>query len=157
MGPNMGIGDLLIKVQDDIKRVGWSAVGVFAAEGDEPSWPFCYTIGFREHDHPEMIVVGLDTDLSHPILHGLYERVAAGERFETGQRDAKVLEGYDVEFREMPVDGRPLNMARAYYGVDELPALQVLWPDQNGFFPGQEECDPLCAERQELIEEDDDE
>jgi hypothetical protein len=50
------------------------------------------------------------------------------------------LENYAVTF--MPV--RPLNikahdwfnMARAYYGHADFPAIQMIWPDPEGRVPG---------------------
>jgi hypothetical protein len=49
----------------------------------------------------------------------------------------------------MPPDGKPLNVARLYYGTEELDALQIVWPDRNGWFPGEPECDPKIAQRQD--------
>lgn len=143
----MSIGDLLAKTMKDIERDGWTTISVFA-EDDTP--PFAYSIGFQEHDHPEVIVIGLTPVIAHQIIGGLYDRVAAGETFADGQRDSRVLDGYDVMFREMPPDGRPLNMARRYYGVDDLPALQIVWPDREGRFPDEEGFDPQYAGIQDI-------
>lgn len=130
---------IMLKVDADIQGgLGWSAVGVMATVED-PTLPFTYTIGFREHDlHPELILVGMSPTQAHPLLGILYDRVSSGERFEDGQTDSRVLEGYDVKFKALPPDGRPLNVARHFYGLDELPALQVVWPDTNGVFPDED-------------------
>lgn len=142
------------KVHKDIEKFGWSAIGVMAlADDPDPGPPFVYTIGLYEHDeHPEMIVVGLDPTVAHAMLSGLYMRVAQGERFEDGQIDSEVLEGYDVRFRWMPPEGRPLNVARNYYGKHFLPALQVLWPDSNGVFPDEEGFEERYVGQQDIQE-----
>jgi len=147
---NMGKGDLLVQIADNIERVGWQAISVFPTE-KEPITPFTYTVGFSEHDgHPEMIVLGLPPTVAHQLLYGLYERVAAGERFADGETDSNVLDGYDVRFQALPPDGVPLNWARMYYGVEELPALQIVWPDREGRFPGEDGCESRYVEIQDI-------
>lgn len=143
---------VLEKVEADIERVGWSAIGVFPTEDDDPveARQFTYSIGFHDKGHPEMIVFGLSMEMSHSILWDLWKRVEAGERFEDGKRYDEVLEGYQVEMRALPPDGRPLFVARAHYQVDELEALQVVWPDMEGKFPGEEGCDWLYERAQDI-------
>lgn len=133
----------MLKIHSDIERVGWSAVGV-ASDIDDPSPlpPFTYSIGFRELGHPEVIVVGLSPFVAHAIIGTVYDRVKDGERFKDGDIVDGILDNsYKVRFDALPPDGRPLNAARTYYQIDELPALQVVWPDKNGLFPGQEGFD----------------
>ena len=71
-----------------------------------------------------------------------------------GQLDDGVLVGYEVRFKAMPPDGRPLNAARNYFEVDELPALQVLWPDAKGLFPDEEGFEERFVGKQDLRDED---
>lgn len=148
--------DLYEKVDEGIDRVGWFAIGVAPTVDDvDPGPPFTYSIGFYNYSqHPEFIIVGLDSHVAHSILYGLFERVRAGERFEDGQLDDKTLEGYNVRFKALPPPGRPLNVARGYFEVDELPALQVVWPDENGIFPDEEGFSEKFAGWQDLKEED---
>lgn len=143
------VDSLLSKTKSDIEKYGWSAVGVMPTI-DDPGPTFTYTIGFQEHGHPELIVVGLAPEVAHTMLYGLYERVKQGDVFEDGQRDNGVLDDYDVLFKAVPADGRPLNMARNYYDLDELPALQVVWPDAQGLFPDEWGFDPKFYGKQDL-------
>jgi hypothetical protein len=146
----MSFGDMLAKVHADIEREGWSSIGVFPSESDPEAPNFVYSIGFYEHDdHPEMLIAGVGHQVGHTILGGLYQRIADGERFEDGERSAGVLVGYDVLFRALPRDGRPANVARSYYGVNLLPVLQVVWPDADGRFPGEDGCDRVAIEEQD--------
>jgi hypothetical protein len=144
---------VMAKVAADIERIGWSAIGVFPVADDPPERrvSYVYSVGFREFDeHPEMIVLGLEFGLGHALLAELFERIHEGERFTDAQVDGEVLKGFDVEFRELAPDGRPLNVARRHYGLDELPALQIVWPDQNGWFPGDDACDERIERAQDL-------
>jgi len=147
--------DLMNKIDADIDRVGWSAIGVMPTTDQPYGMPFIYSIGFYNYsNHPEMIIVGLDPNVGHTMLHTLFERVRSGERFEDGQRVSEVLDGYDVEFRAMPPAGRPLNAARSYFELEELPALQVMWPDAEGLFPGEPGFSEQFLGRQDLDEDD---
>jgi uncharacterized protein DUF4262 len=148
---NLGQGDFLATIMSNIERVGWMAIGVMPTIDDPLHTPFTYSIGCYGHDgHPEFIVLGLNPSLAHVLLDGLCRRVAAGERFADGEADDKVLEGYPVRFKALPPDGTPLNWARNYYGVEELPALQIVWPDKEGRFPGEEGCEPQYVTAQEI-------
>jgi hypothetical protein len=128
---------MFAKLDADVKRVGWSFIGVMTAEGDEPFPPFGYTVGLTGAGHPELLITGVGAPMGHAILGGLYDRVKAGERFEDGQEVDEVLVGYKVRMRAVPAPGYPLNMARAYYDED-VEALQVVWPDAEHHFPGDE-------------------
>lgn len=148
----MSFASLYEKVRQDIAKYGWSSVGVFP-DPDEvsPSPPFTYSVGFRGHDkHPEVIVIGLQAEVAHAIIGALYERVAAGEKFEVGDRVSELIQGYEMECREVPPDGAPLNVARRYYGLDNLPALQLVWPDKEGCFPGEDGFDPEFERLQDI-------
>lgn len=131
---------MFAKLHADVERDGWSYIAVFAAVGDEPSAPFGYTIGLRGLDHPDFLITGVGHVMGHAILGGLVDRVKAGERFEDGQEVDEVLVGYKVRMRSVPKPGYPLNMARAYYD-DDVTALQVVWPDADHRFPGDEGYD----------------
>jgi hypothetical protein len=139
------------KIDSDIKRVGWAAIGVMPTE-NESFPPFTYSVGFRSHLHPEFIIVGLDPEIAHEMLYGLYLRVSAGERFEDGQLVSDVIENYDARLCALPADGRPCYAALEYYGVEELPVLQVLWPDPNGTFPGEDGFEERFVGLQDLKE-----
>lgn len=142
----MGFEQVFDKVRGDIARVGWSAVGVFPRADEPRPVTFTYTIGLAEtYGHPELIVYGLDAKQAHEFLWSAIQLLKEGTRFEHGKRYAKVLQGYDVEFRKVDdPGGHPLNVARAYYDR-EVEALQLIWPDADGRFPGDPDVDPVAA------------
>lgn len=135
------VEEILERVADAIMRVGWFAVGVHPGPDDDPTPQFTYSIGLWEYGHPEVIIVGLHPIVAHSVIGTMHERIEADETFRAGERVGGIIDDYDVEFRAVPPDGRPLNLARRYYDVDELPALQIVWPDRDGLFPGEEGFD----------------
>lgn len=144
---------MMDRVDDDIDRLGWSAIGVFAAVDDPEGMlenPFTYTIGLlKTYEHPELIVYGLPPEQAHSILASAIEQIKEGVHFSTGRRYSKVLGGgFEVEFRKVDPTGRPLNVARNYYEAD-VEALQLVWPDKEGRFPGEAGVDPTFANCQE--------
>lgn len=90
--------ELVSKVHRDIERVGWSVIGVFPTEGDEPKASYSYTIGLLETEqHPELIVFGLPPEQAHGILSCAVDLIREGTRLEAGRRYGRVLRGFDVE------------------------------------------------------------
>ena len=64
----------------DIDEYGCSVTSVIDPNGNEP--PFSYSIGIaKSSDAPELIVVGLDSKISHWLINEYNRRVKAGERF----------------------------------------------------------------------------
>lgn len=145
----MNFTGIFQKIKRDIEKDGWSTIGVMPT-AEDPGTPFCYSVGFREHDAPEVIVLGLPPDFGHAIIHTLYDRVNDGGFIHDGMRLNDVIEDYDVILRAVPPDGAPLNVAKGYYNVDEIDALQVVWPDPQGRFPGEEGCDESVVADQDL-------
>jgi hypothetical protein len=136
------------KIKKDIEQDGWSTIAVFPTP-DDPGVHFSYSVGFQEHDQPEVIVLGLPPDFAHAIIHSLYDKIVAGEKLEDGQRLDEVIEDYQVLLRAIPPGEAPVNVAKSYY-EREVPALQVLWPDKEGRFPGEEGCKESIAADQDL-------
>ena len=141
----------MARVATTIEQHGWNCTSVFPTEDSPEDYPlYSYSTGFYEHSqHPELIVLGLPPKIANGMLWNLYRRVEEGEQFADGDQVSEILDGYDVRLRALPPDGRPLNVSRRYYQVDELPTLQVLWPDAEGNFPG-EGCKPEYEALQDI-------
>lgn len=147
----MTVSNLMLKIHADIERVGWSAIGVLPTVDEvDPGPPFLYSIGFQDHGHPEVIVVGLPHEVMHGMVANFYKRVSEGELFRDGERVVDILHGYEVEMRTVPQPGRPLYQAMNYYCVEFIDALQVLWPDKEGFFPGEDGMDANMEYAQDI-------
>jgi hypothetical protein len=113
--------------------------------GDEPDEPgFGYTVGLFGLGHPELVVVGLDHQVSHSLLNKVARWVVDGRNLVAGE----VISDDDgqniLTVEVLPNPGEILFSANRFYErPDEysVPALQLTWADAAGRFP----WDPLCA------------
>jgi hypothetical protein len=123
------------QVVHDVEKYGWHVIHVMAdAEG--PS--FAYTIGLTErYGHPEIIVFGLPSTVTHPVLNQIGEAVKSGQRFDPGSASDAFLEGHACHFVAFPrAQYRAfLGYALWFYDGDGFPAVQCVWPDRAGRFP----------------------
>lgn len=108
------LDEVLFNIDSQIERNGWFGQYVTA----DPPW--AYTIGLAsEVAHPELIVVGLESDLSYSVLSEATARVFDGEQFYAGEQ----LELHDATFELLDVHsdhfGRydTFNMWCNYYGA----------------------------------------
>ncbi len=133
------------KALDDIRRVGWHILGI---EGDETTPSVVHTVGLQKtFGHPEMVMVGLKVDTMMQIVSDLGQRVADGVTISAESELNDVLEGYPVRFEEaLPVaHERFLPGAHEFYGESGFKALQCLWPDKAGRFPGDRDVAATCS------------
>jgi hypothetical protein len=142
------------KLLADVERHGWHVIGV---EEDEEGPAFAYSIGlYRSFGHPEMIVFGLPVQVMHRIINAVGEEVRSGERFEHLDESGEVLDGYNLAFRT--VERRHyadyFGYARWYYGGDDFPAFQCVWPDAAHHYPWHPEFPAALAQRQPLLSDD---
>jgi hypothetical protein len=127
-------------IRDRVADHGWSVQLVPA--GDTSAEPaFAYTIGlFHNFKHPELIVLGLRTELMHSMLNTVAERVKAGQVFAAGDRLSEVIGGFEVTLREVlhPASFKAhVGYALWFYGEKSFPLFQVVWPDRQARFPGE--------------------
>jgi len=128
------------RIREAIRREGWYFVGV---EEDEARArpPFAYTIGLTGLDHPELVVFGLDPEISRKVLRALARRVLDGSRLDEGdglQLPVWTSHLHLMELRmlAMPRPEQVLLWTAATYGPQvPITALQVAWDDGNGRFP----------------------
>jgi len=125
---------------DDVQRYGLHIVNVLE-EGKLPG--FAYTVGlYRTFQHPEVLVYGLSQDRAHQILNDLADNLRAGKRYVAGGTFDDLLEGYSCTFRVVP---RPhyrehLGWASWFNETIDFPALQLIYPDNEGRWPWQDEA-----------------
>jgi hypothetical protein len=120
-----------------IREFGWFSTNVFQ-EGDSPG--FCYTTGFwRNLKVPELITFSLKSGVAHQLFCNTFNEIKSGRELRPKQRLGGILEQLDIVL--LPVD-RPryaehLGWSRWFYGSDEFPCVQLVWPDRNNVFPWQ--------------------
>jgi hypothetical protein len=139
-------------IEETVTRHGW-AVEVIRAEGDLPA--FAYTIGLhRSFGGPEIIVVGLRHEVMHAMLNACGERLRAGESLPVGTPFAGILDDYPVLFRPVrsPESYREhMGYALWFYDGPHFPLWQLVWPDKEGRFPGEEGANPVMKTQQPLL------
>lgn len=118
-----------------MREHGWHHMGVL---GDAEHSEFSYSTGFwLTLRHPEIIVFSLPQQVAGRVLSDLYRDFQKGRVFPVGVRLSEVFANVDAYL--MPV-GRQhyadhLGWSRWFYGNDDFPCLQLVWPDKRGAFP----------------------
>ena len=116
---------------DVIAAHGWMVQGVLPRVGD-PDVPFAYTVGLTVAGLPELVVSGMPVGLAHEILN-----VAARRSTVTEFRPGQVVEDIaPFRVRVVNAPGAEVNMARYLFSRAAVRALQLVWPDKGGAFPG---------------------
>jgi hypothetical protein len=116
---------------------------------------FAHSIGlYHKFRHPEILVVGLDLLLMHRLINDMRDLIREGTHFAAGSRSSEVLTGLDCEFRAVAKSHYAdlFGYARWFYHGDDFPALQCIWPDPEGHFPGQPDLDPAFHDVQPTYE-----
>jgi Domain of unknown function (DUF4262) len=137
-----------------VRRHGWFA----ACVSDRP--PFLYTIGLMQTlNHPELIILGQDSDRTHPLISGIIQYIRAGQSFANPGVCSLHLNGeHRLGFRRVHPTQHPryLGFAMGYYRhigrFGELQAIQVFWPDGRGKFPFEVGCDLAAHELQPRLD-----
>jgi hypothetical protein len=125
------------RVVANVDRFGWHCTSVAASPG-EASPAFSYTVGLQHaYGQPEFILFGLSSPVAHGILSTLADAAQSGAMFPLDRPCDALVEGFDCVF--LPV---PRIQAEAYalsavwfYGGQEFPLYQVIWPDRAGRYP----------------------
>lgn len=119
-----------------VEQYGCHVLQVSAAE-DSPE--FSYSMGLAETlKCPEIVVMGLAPAVSLWMINEIRDRVRDGLELKSGLQLEGLLErGYACELRQV----RPqwyewlLGWTTWFYGSQDYPALQCVWPDKEHRFP----------------------
>jgi hypothetical protein len=105
---------------------------------------FGYTIGLLENWlHPEVILCGLQPEVTHIFLNNIRERIGNGEFFAADQTYLDITIGYPAIFRKVnPVNfGEFTGLGFRYYKEyksdlgSAYSVLQMFWSDAEKRFP----------------------
>ena len=136
-----------------IEEFGWMVVAV---PEDDQGPGFAYSIGLHgSFNHAEVIVFGLSLDATRGIVNAVGEEIRRGLRFGDGDRSGEIVEGFPVEFRAVAPEFHDeyFGQALKVYG-ETFAALQCVWPDRHGTFPGQGGCREECERAQPSLQVD---
>lgn len=123
------VNEYLETLKKKIKEHGWV---VFPTK-DEDGARFAYTVGLTVIGLPELLITGnLDFELHEQLLND-----AAQEHLrKTLEPGDLVTDIASVIFKVAQCGpDAPVQQARNLYG-DRVTALQLIWPDKNGAYPG---------------------
>ena len=130
-------------------------IHVLKVYGDD-EWPeFAYSVGLYHHFQlPEVIILGLRSELAHSLLNNLAARARSGERFKVGDTLQGLLEGFDVQLRPVPVPHiKPhFGWARWFYEGKPFPVAQLVYPTTSGVWPWDSEASAAFKLHQPLLE-----
>jgi hypothetical protein len=139
------------KVLADVEEYGWHVVKIVETN-DAPGWAFSIGL-YRKFNHPEVVVFGLTTELSHSLINTIGENVRAGKIFKIDAEYPDLIDAYNCIIK--PVNSiwykHFLGYANWFYKSENYPALQCIWPDRNGRYPGEPEFNPNWLWAQPLL------
>ncbi|WP_438461869.1 DUF4262 domain-containing protein [Marinomonas sp. PE14-40] len=141
-------------ILEQIKKVGWYNLHI-GQEDDQAA--FSFSIGhFQQHNHPELILVGLPAEVANQLLNiAVVKIVGAKERLEPYKKYDDFTEGLAVAFIPVELDFYRdyLGYANWYYGdlPKPYPVLQMVWPDREGYFPWEAKFDTSFKQAQPLL------
>lgn len=124
------------KVQSAIDAHGWAVQAVAPATDDDGA-PFAYTVGMTVRSLPELLIYGLPSEVATVVLNAAGARMGEDGPLQDGQRLSGLIQNYDLAVVDA-VHTHDLAMARRFYGNDQVQAIQLVWPDQNGRYPWDE-------------------
>jgi hypothetical protein len=138
----------------DIATRGWHSVTI-AERNDQPGWAF--TIGLQcSFDHPEVVTFGLPGEANREVVERVARSVADGDAHLAGSTCDTILPGLPCEFRAVARIWYEtlLGYATWYYGDQDFPVVQILWPDRDNRLPYDSDFDPDLVGLQPLLEYD---
>lgn len=114
---------------------------------------FAFTIGLEQSRQvPELICLGVAPDIASQLFaiciqghdNAVYDLV------NENQSVKGLVQGYVLRFRRVaPAILHKANLVRPHRRCDISRMVQLLLPDDNGFFPGDLECTPSVASAQD--------
>lgn len=149
----MGAFEVVQSFRRDIAEAGYS---VAAVTGDRTGCDWAYSVGLHQsHDHPELIVVGLEAPLAGAIIEALADKVCAG--VDLRGREHVAVGPMPLRFRRVEdlfcSQSDWFNLGRevlSTWGGRWPETLQVIWADVDGRFP-EDRGDPSWLLRQPLL------
>lgn len=138
MMARIGTDDAERKVLADVRQFGWHCLNILEEDG-RPPWTF--SIGFHETwNFPELIVLGLKHEVAHSTLNIVATRLAEGRRLDLALASDELFNNVACCFVEVPkaIYREYVGTARWFYGGDDFPLHQIVWPSQEGCFPWNE-------------------
>jgi len=125
-------------IRENVDEYG---VHVMSVHGGEGGGGFSYSIGlWKTLGVPEVLCLGLPAASAHGIINHIANLVREGAKLRDGDERHDVLNDYPCRFRTLAAEHFDEHMGYAnwFYEGKTFPVLQLVYPDREGRFPGEE-------------------
>ena len=124
-------------VIEHVQKHGWHSTSAGYCAGDE-GYPFAYTVGlFETWKHPELLVFNVPPQVAHGVFSLVAGFAAEGRPLDMERPTDELLENYPCVFVRIPPSACRdyVLSARWFYGGNDFPLYQLVWPSEEGYFP----------------------
>ena len=139
------------KAIDDIEKYGCHILHVME-ENDFPN--FSYSIGIEgKIKNPDIIIVGLNKDISHWIINEYNNRLNKGETFEPKEYYDDFLEGFKITFIDVNKKHYKeyFGWGSWYYKGDSFKMVQLIYPTTSNIWPWDKNAPNDFSQNQPLL------
>lgn len=128
-----------------VQRMGWMVQGVMPVAGEPWTTPFYYTAGLTLHKRPEVVLSSaLDPSICGDLVNQIAQQflgtaapITAGMMLEFQQPHSPLMPVMPIRLATLDPQWVAENVtAPQRLGFGQPAAFQALWPDRNGYFPG---------------------
>lgn len=121
--------------------------GFFRAEvfGDAIGPGFSYSTGFWvSTGQPEIIMFSIKGETAHDVFWDMFRLAKGNTPLSLGKPTNQVFANRTAYVFPIAKRFYPdyLGWSRWFYGGDDFPSLQIVWPDREGMFPWEGRFDP---------------
>ncbi|MEM9163794.1 MAG: DUF4262 domain-containing protein [Cyanobacteria bacterium P01_F01_bin.4] len=142
------------QVVDHIREAGCHLMGVYP--DSDADVEFVYSVGlWANYGFPEAICLGLPARTGGQLINSLRDCLRAGERPDLGQPLTDFLAN-DYAIQLEPV--QDLSMAyedyvcwAGWFYQEPVPIVRLCWPDREGRFPWEPECNEVNRQAQNRL------
>lgn len=128
---------------------------VQVAESDGHA-PYAFTVGaWRRFGVAEAVVVGLPAEMSEVLLRAYVTESRAGTRFRPGTVYEGFFDGVSVAFEQVAKGWYPEFLGSAFllYAKGDFPAMQIIVPTPDGYWPWEQDAPAGFAQWQQVLTE----
>jgi hypothetical protein len=121
---------------------------------DDEGPGFSYSVGlFKNYSHPEIIIVGLKQQLAHTLINDMAHNVREGKVFTALTFDPDILEDFECYIIQVDKSNYDnyVGQAQNYYGGDNFPLIQCIYPTANGIYPWEAEWPEEIKDLQPIL------
>lgn len=134
-----GLNEIIARHKASIARDGFTMQAVLP-DDEQPT--YTYTVGLTgTFNHPEIFIVGVDPRHAAGLLEAAVEQIKSGKRFDTPVFASDIIVGYEMPFRPMAEESVLDHGSAGLELIGPFQAVQMFYPDRNGYVPWETECD----------------